>query len=817
LSAIYEEFGRSTNSFVGLYARLAEGRCYQALGDYAIALGCYEDILAQPNVLAPFRKLIATALQRKAEILTIQEKFDAAIELCNACLRDAKADEQKQPEWIAVQFRLAEALQKKAATVGENTLDGRKLAAEARSAYRLVANSPGEFQSAARMAISSVAKEDAKDANEEPKTFQEAYDLGKDALASYNAAKLAVPSAQRNNPEAVPELHSQMEQGKNDARRYFRAASTLVEDDTDPKLLNEIRYFLCWLYWESQDYFRAAVLGEFLARRYPDHAAAASSAKLAMASYERLYSQALAGGASADTDFESRRMAEMAEFIARRWPGTEDADAAQSVLVSYAIRNNRIEEAEQMLAEASPESRPRLEMQLGNAMWTRFLGLSQGMGQETAPDSNTLAQLKASAIKYLRSGFDASRKERVPSESAAAAGLYLVQALLSDEKYDEAIELLEDSKVGPLELIAQQHEAALRPQFVVETYKAALRAYVLSSPPQEKKALAIMKSLDQAIAAGGGDQSQLTQIYIGLGVVLEKQATQLREVGREQDAARINAAFSQFLNRIADQQANANWPTRTWLAQTYYNMGIAERAGPSTRPGSPHASATTKPLSKSSRDYVIKARDSYQKLLDDAAKDPKLPPNETSVLAVRMQLGECLRALGEYAQALDTFSAILKEKEASIVVQSAAAQTYQERGQAENTKWFENAIHGGHKLKSTGQNRIWGWLKISQVAQRAAPTNPQYRDTFYEARANIARCRYMSAMKQNGDERKQNLAKAKQGIQSLAQIYPDLGGQKWRGEFDTLMKQIQTAAGEKAVGLGAVKAPQEPAAKWRGG
>jgi tetratricopeptide (TPR) repeat protein len=811
LSAIYEEFGRSNNSFVGLYARLAEGRCYQALGDYAIALGCYEDILAQPNVLTPFRKLIASALQRKSEILTIQKKYDAAIELADACLRDATAEEHKEPEWIAVQFRLAEALQKKSQDVGPNTLDGRKLVAEARGAYRLVANTPGEYQTAARLAISTVAREkegdEPQEAKEEPKTFQEAYDLGKDAVASYNAAKLAVPSAERNNPEAVPELHSQMEQGKNDARRYFRAASTLVEDDTDQQLLNEVRYFLCWLYWESEDYYRAAVLGEFLARRYPDHPAAASAAKFAMGSYERLYTQALAAGIDANTDFESRRMADMAEFISRRWPGTDDADAAQSVLVSYAIRNDRIEDAERMLAEASQESRPRLELQLGNAMWGRYIELSQP-GAKLA-DAATLPKLKESAIKYLRNGFEAAKNEQTFSESAAAAGLYLVQALLSDEKYDDAIELLEDSKFGPLELIAQRHEASSRPQFVVETYKAALRAYVLSSPPQERKALAIMKSLDKAIAEGGGNEEQLTQIYIGLGVALEKQAEQLRAAGREKDAARITAAFSQFLNRIAERQETANWPTRAWLAQTYYNMGMAGRAGA--------PSAALKPLTETQKQNLTAARTGYEKLLADAAKDPKLPPTETSVLAVQMQLGECLRALGQYAPALDTFSAILKDKEASIVVQKAAAQTYQERGQRENAKWFENAIHGGHKLKSTGQNRIWGWLKISQVAQRAAQQNPQYHDTFYEARANIARCRYLAAMKQKGDERKQNLNKAKQGIQSLAQVYPDMGGEKWRVEFDTLMKQIQTAAGEKAVGLGAIQAPKQPAADRRGG
>lgn len=814
LSAIYDEFGRSTNSFVGLYARLAEGRCYQALGEYAIALGCYEDILAQPNVLAPFRKLIATALQRKAEILTIQEKYDAAIEACDACLRDAKVEEQKQPEWIAVKFRLAEALQKKAEAVGPETLDGRKLVAEARGAYRLVANFPGEFQTAARLAISTTARDNdrPKAAKEMPRTFQAAYDLGKDALASYNSAKLAMPSAERNNPDAMPELQAQMEQGKDDARRYFRAASTLVDDDTDPKLLNEVRYFLCWLYWESEDFYRAAVLGEFLARRYPDHPAAASSAKLAMASYERLYTQALTNGGKADTEFESRRMADIAEFIARRWPGTDDADAAQSVLVSYAIRNNRIEEAKAMLAEASPESRQRLELQLGNAMWGRYLELSQPGAKAT--DAAALAKLKESAVKYLRSGFDAAHNERTLSESAAAAGLYLAQALLSDEKYDEAIELLEDSKVGPLELIAQQHDAASRPQFVIETYKAALRAYVLSSPPQEKKALAIMKSLDKAITTGGGNEEQLTQIYIGLGMALEKQATELRDAGRTKDAARINAAFSQFLNRIAERQENANWPTRVWLAQTYYNMGTPER---SALRGSPNASAALNPLSKPARENLIKARDGYQKLLADTGKDPKLAPNETSILAVRLQLGECLRALGQYQEALDTFSVILKEKDASIVVQRAAALTYQERGQAENAKWLENAIHGGYKLKSTGQNRIWGWLKISQVAQRAARTDEKFRDTFYESRANIARCRFMAALKQPGNERKANLAKAKQGIQSLAQLYPDLGGEKWRGEFDSLMKQIQAAAGEKPAGLGEFKSSQSSAADRRGG
>jgi hypothetical protein len=789
LAAVYEEFARTF--IVGLYARLYEGRCYQAIGSHQLALGCFEDILEQPNVLPPFRKLIASAVHRKAEVLIAQEEYDAAIDACTACLKDAKSEDEKQPEWLAVRFRLAEAQQRKGESLSGNSAERRKLLAEARDAYRFVASSPGEFQTVARkMASSLVGNNNAE--KSQPRTFQAAYDLGKDALASYNAAKLASPTAQKNNPEALPELEVQMKQGKDDARRYFRAATTLVDDDTDPKLLNEVRYFLCWLYWESEDYYRAAVLGEFLARRYPDHSAAASAAKLAMASYERLYGQAVGGSRSNSTDFEAKRMAQMAEFIARRWPGTADADAAQSVLVSYAIRNNRIDDAVKLLADASEQSRPRLELQLGNAMWGRFVELSQGTG-DARPDPAELSRLKDAAVKYLRNGVDAARGERQTSDSVAAASLYLVQALLNDEHYDNAIELLEDEQLGPLSLMSQKHPAATRPQYVVEAYKAALRAYVLVTPPQDTKAAGIIKSLEKSMAASGGNEAQLTQIYIVLGVALDKQANQLRQAGRDRDAARINATFAQFLDRIAARQADANWPTRAWLAQTYYNMGAGERSVPSSAP--------PKPLSEAARTYLTKSRAAYQQLLDDADKNPKLAPSKNSVLAARLQLGECLRALGQYKQALDTFSSILKENETSLAVQRAAANTYQQRGQVEDPKWFEYAIHGGYELRSTGKKRIWGWLKISQAAARAARADEKHRDTFYEARLNIARCRYMSAMKQSGNARAQNLAKAKQSIQSLTQLYPDLGGERWRAEFDALLKQIQTSSDQKPVGL----------------
>jgi tetratricopeptide (TPR) repeat protein len=164
-----------------------------------------------------------------------------------------------------------------------------------------------------------------------------------------------------------------------------------------------------------------------------------------------------------------------------------------------------------------------------------------------------------------------------------------------------------------------------------------------------------------------------------------------------------------------------------------------------------------------------------------------------------MQLGECFRALGQYKEASESIATILKNKEASLVAQRAAAYAYQGRGQ-EDVRYLEQAIYGGDRAPS-GQNLVWGWLKISQVTGRAANENQQFRDAFFEARLNIARCRYLIAMKNTGAKKTDDLAKARQNVQSLAQLYPDLGGDAWRGQFDDLMKQIQKASGEKPTGL----------------
>lgn len=778
---------------LGLYSRLYEGRCYQAMEMYPQALGCFKDVTeGQPNIDPTIRKLIAGAFHYGAECMIIQEKYDSAIDECSVWLKAASPDEQKQPEWLAVRYQMANALQRKGEALPEKAAQRRKLLAEARDSYRLVSNSPGEFQSSARLAAVQLSGE-SEESKTQPRTFKEAYEQGREALAATNAAKQALPTAHNNNPEAVPDLESQMQQGEADAFEAFRLAMTLADNDTDIAALNEVRYFLCWLYWEKQDYYRAAVLGEFLARRYPDHPAASSAAKLAMASLERLYSNALAAGAKqADVEFEANRMAAVAEFMTRRWPGTPDAEAAFSLLVTHAIRNDKIEEAQKLLGEVSKDYRPRLELQLGIAMWGRYLELSQASGTGKT-DPGATASIKDEALKLLQGGFEVVRTQTPVSETTATAGLYLVQVLLSDGKYQDALDLLTDKQVGPLMLVNRSDPAAARPEYVVEVYKAALRTYFLVSPPQGEKAMEMMQSLEKAVRDGGGTADQLTRIYFGMGVALQQQIDSMRDAGRDQEAVRVSQAFAEFLDRLRERKEGTTWASRSWLGQSYYNMAVGGRTA--------NLASATAPPKGAARANLIKARDTYKELFDPKAEKPDPPPTEAALLAARMQLGECYRNLGQYKEALDTFSQVLKEKEATIAVQRAAAYAYQQQGEEVDAKYLEQAIVGGDPIKETGKNRIWGWLKLAQVAERAGRSNAKFRDTFFEARLNVSRCRYLAATKAEGDAKQQDLDKAKQSIQSMLRLYPDLGGDAWRPQYDALMKQIQKAGDQQELGL----------------
>ena len=67
-------------------------------------------------------------------------------------------------------------------------------------------------------------------------------------------------------------------------------------------------------------------------------------------------------------------------------------------------------------------------------------------------------------------------------------------------------------------------------------------------------------------------------------------------------------------------------------------------------------------------------------------------------------------------------------------------------------------------------------------------------------------------MKLAGAEQKTQLGFAKRDIAVMYGFYPDLGGDKWKAQYEALLKNIQIGLGERPVGLTALKAPEPPPA-----
>ena len=275
------------DKLVGFYGRFYEGRSHQEAGDIDEALECYWDIIDQPPIPnQDFRRLVAKSYRYRAACHLANDDVDAAIKECSEWLEQSRGDELSEPDWLAVSYQLATAYEAKAASGG----DAQRSRNEARKLYREIAKSPGEFQREAKAKLASTSA-----AGTRPtivKTFDEAFTAGKDALEQMNSAKLAAKLAAENNPDSVESLDEQAKAHQAVATQYFRQAGELADDQTPADQLATARYYLCWLYWEDGRLDDAAVLGGFVARRYPESKYAPVAAKLALAAYERLYNAA---------------------------------------------------------------------------------------------------------------------------------------------------------------------------------------------------------------------------------------------------------------------------------------------------------------------------------------------------------------------------------------------------------------------------------------------------------------------------------------------------------------------------------------------
>jgi tetratricopeptide (TPR) repeat protein len=797
LEAASAQFGQLNDEFreslIGASSRFYQGRCAQELGAYQKALDYYEDLTRNPTAKPEFRVWTARAVRHRAECLLALDKTEAAIDSSQEWLAASQAAERQQPEWLEVAYRLAEAMQAKAKDGDGKPNESKRMPAEVRNLLRDVAQRPNEFQQEARVGLAAMGSRTQNGA--ELKTFEQAFAAGEEAVNLMNSSNVAARLAQQNNPDGVEELQQQADDNRSEALRALQAALNLADRQTPVDKLNRARYYLSVLLYEEKETFDAAVLAEFLATKYPESEFAPTAAKVALAAYEQLAAEARASakqGISSASDagaYETAKLGELAQLIATRWPQAPEAAAAANLMIQTAIRENRLDEAEALLAKLPEASRGSAQLTLGAALWTQYL--RNTAGQREAPSESAIV-LRDKAGDQLGAGFTSLRKSGELTSTSAAGALYLVQYLLAKGDSKAALEVLQDEKVGPLTLVNAKDEVASRPEFILETYKTALRTFLSAAPPEREQGAAMMKTLDDFVTKQGGEKAaqQLTDVYLGLGVQLQRQLKELSASGQIDKAQQVAVAFGDVLDRVAQRPDADAWRIRTWLAQTNLQLGQVLTG-------------------KAADEYVDRAMTSFQAILDAAAKDPKYAPDKNAVLGVRMRMAECQAARGQFDKAMEQYAIILREKSTLLDLQQSAAATLQQWGVAKQDRQaLEKSIHGDLPQKD-GSNIIWGWLRIATVAdaaKRAAQSGStggandraaRFEDLFFEARFNVAKARYLVGTVLTGAERREQFEAAQTNIEQMQRLYPDLGGPKWKPAFDDLLKQINQELAKK--------------------
>ena len=362
----------------------------------------------------------------------------------------------------------------------------------------------------------------------------------------------------------------------------------------------------------------------------------------------------------------------------------------------------------------------------------------------------------------------------------------------------EALALLNDADTGPKTLVDQDHEATQAAGVAQEILKTTLRAHIGSlagggdANQSVAQAEAVMDQLQQLVGDSPEGKKQLVAIYFGLARDLRTQV-ELASPGERETLVR---GFEAFLDRVF--QTTTQLSVLNWVADTYYNLaaGMTSQAGGGLTPAA--------------RTLYEKSLTSFQGIVD-RLENGELQSNPQIASQIRLRIANSHRALGNFEDAAQAFAEVLTEKESLLNVQIEAAESFQAGGDAGNSALYRKAIVGDHVNPTTKKPVIWGWARLANVVSRQMQGSPekkaQFAPYFFSARLNIAKCRFGQAMLANGQQQQELMRKAKSDIVRIAKLYPDLGGDASRAQYDEFLKKIQQALGEPPDGLAQRNAP----------
>ncbi|MFO0904579.1 MAG: EF-hand domain-containing protein [Pirellulales bacterium] len=891
-TAYGEIYKNYRQKLAGLYARMYQGRCYQSMDNFKEALSYYDELLANPDEPRDFHELRTKVLLQAVDcwMHDSQKKYGEVISKAGAWVERAYPAEIRSVEMQGLRLATARASkllsdQVKAQKPKDPQVN--QLLTDARKLVQYVAKFPGPLQKDAQkmlvdLGVASGATEGEKP---DPKTFAEARQAGKEALDAVNIAKVNLESLpgriKEEKDEAVKkELEEQLKQaqeteksGFGEAHRMFKLALRLVNSETTDDEVNAVRYYLTFLDYSMGSYADAAVLGEFVSRRFPESAAARSAGELAMASYIKMYGDAKAESkpnidkllgdfdknkdgrlsqdelnampdesktplAKADVDgngkielaelvrlqtrFESERVIDICNYITGRWPDQPEGQKALTTLIDFMISENQLDKAIELLKKIPEDTafRGAAELKLGQALWGAYL-----RGMQATHDQEAAASQAGPVDAALKTQLDARRDELKAYKTQA-------EKILTD-----GVERME--KAGKIDAVFASAVLSLA-QIYVDTEQAAKAIPLLEKPNvgtlwlvQQKNAAASkpatieetfktsLRAYISALAAAKGDASaELIKKAEGVMASLNESVA-----GQPDGAKNLFRIYFTLARDLERQMQLAEPETKKNLAKGFETFLNQVRATGSElnvlywvattfhSMGENSPTAAGGAASEDAKRYFGEAVKTYDDILA-RGKAGTIQMDDQLRGQIMMQLATSKRAMGDYEGAIKLFMEVLAKNNTLLSVQSEACKTYEEWAEkGGNAKYYLHAMQGS--LDKRPKGTIWGWMQISTITAG----KPAFRDAFYEARYHIALAQYKYALAPaNASSKAKHLAAAEQSLSKTVALYPNLAGdpaQKHKSfvqQYDGLAKLLQQAQNKPVKGLAAYEQPPAGAA-----
>jgi TolA-binding protein len=344
----------------------------------------------------------------------------------------------------------------------------------------------------------------------------------------------------------------------------LRAALGKANPARDPDQANEARYLLAFALYSAGRYIEAAVLADFLARRYPDWESSQTAAEIGMGAMSMSYDRLEGPGKGEDL----RRLEALADYTVSTWPDAPQADVARILRGDIALGQGRYVEAAEAF-ESVKTSAHKLDAKgkAAAAHWRQSLRLKAQAGEGDTPAE--AAAGSARALELLGEAYQARVDARVPAtdpERLRNAG-DLAEIHLVEGRPAEALAII-DPHADAMDSATLNE---LTRGLFVRLLKQRLQAHIAEGETGE--AIADMRALE-SINTG----EALTQLFFGLGRLLESEMDRQREVG---DLARLRAsrdAFQQFLDALVESQSGQSFESLQWAGEQMLTLERPDRA-----------------------------------------------------------------------------------------------------------------------------------------------------------------------------------------------------------------------------------------------